>query len=100
MGQVPANLNDRAYLVAGLEQEVDHYALLRAVGGPDLTGTKFYFPVGMFTNYATTVNTLLRWKTPLSPPTSLVCATSPRPPSVSMRRKSWESRPNTAPSPA
>lgn len=53
------NAADQAYLVAGLEQEADHYALLRTSGGPDLTGFQFYFPTGMFTNSQTTVNTLV-----------------------------------------
>lgn len=54
------NANDQAYLVAGYEQELDHYQLLNSVY-PALA-TTFYFPTGMFgdaSTYATTVNTLV-----------------------------------------
>ena len=53
------NTNDQAYLVAGYEQELDHYNLLSSVS-PALA-TTFYFPPAMFgdaTTYATTVNIL------------------------------------------
>ena len=56
------NANDQAYLVAGLQQELDHYNLLVSAGGATLA-TTFYFPVGMFgsgtANYQTTLNTLV-----------------------------------------
>lgn len=54
------NTNDQAYLVAGYEQELNHYNLLSGVY-PALA-TTFYFPTGMFgdaSTYATTVNTLI-----------------------------------------
>ena len=54
------NTNDQAYLVAGYEQELDHYNLLTTIA-PAYT-TTFYFPTGMFggaATYATTVNTLV-----------------------------------------
>ena len=53
------NANDQAYLVAGYEQELNHYNYLTSVA-PAYT-TTFYFPTGMFgdsSTYATTVNTL------------------------------------------
>jgi hypothetical protein len=52
--------NDQAYLVAGYEEELDHYNLLSSVA-PALS-LDFYFPTGMFgdsSTYATTVNTLI-----------------------------------------
>lgn len=52
------NTNDQAYLVAGLQQEADHYAFLVHAGGPNLAGTNFYFPKGMFVDPQTTVNIL------------------------------------------
>ena len=54
------NPNDQAYLVAGHEQELNHYNLLTSIA-PALA-TTFYFPTGMFggaSTYATTVNTLV-----------------------------------------
>lgn len=54
------NANDQAYLVAGYEEELDHYQLLSSVY-PALA-TTFYFPTGMFgdpSTYRTTVNTLV-----------------------------------------
>lgn len=55
------NANDQAYLVAGYEEELDHYNLLVSAGGAPLA-TLFYFPTGMFggpETYATTINTLI-----------------------------------------
>ena len=54
------NANDQAYLVAGYEQELNHYNYLTSVA-PAYT-TTFYFPEGMFgdaSTYATTVDTLV-----------------------------------------
>jgi hypothetical protein len=53
------NVNDQAYLVAGYEEELNHYNLLSSVY-PALALT-FYFPTGMFTvgNDQTTMNTLI-----------------------------------------
>jgi hypothetical protein len=54
------NAPDRAYLVAGFEQELDHYNALVSLGAtPVPTGTNFYFPTNMFTDKQTTVNTLV-----------------------------------------
>ncbi len=53
------NAPDQAYLVAGFEQELDHYKALVGLGAkPVASGTNFYFPAGMFTNRQTTANTL------------------------------------------
>jgi hypothetical protein len=55
-----SNPNDQAYLVAGHQQELNHYNLLTSIA-PALA-TTFYFPTGMFgsaSTYATTVNTLV-----------------------------------------
>ena len=59
MNGLNGNANDQAYLVAGYEQELNHYNLLTTIA-PAYT-TTFYFPTGMFggsSTYATTVNTL------------------------------------------
>jgi len=54
------NAPDQAYLVAGFEQELDHYNALVSLGAtPVATGMKFYFPPKMFTDRQTTVNTLV-----------------------------------------
>ena len=60
MNGLNGNANDQAYLVAGYEQELDHYNLLTTIA-PAYT-TTFYFPTGMFggaATYATTINTLV-----------------------------------------
>lgn len=63
-GGLNGNVNDQAYLVAGYEEELNHYNLLSSVV-PALT-TTFYFPKGMFDtadggaqNIQTTLNTLV-----------------------------------------
>jgi hypothetical protein len=54
-----ANPPDQAYLVAGYEQELDHYKALVSLGAkPVASGTNFYYPAGMFTNKQATLNTL------------------------------------------
>jgi len=57
-GPISANAPDKAYLVAGYEQELNHYNFLTANGGKALA-TTFYFPANMFTDPQTTVNTLV-----------------------------------------
>jgi hypothetical protein len=52
------NAPDRAYLVAGYEEELNHYNFLVSAGGQPLA-TTFYFPTGMFTDPQVTVNTLI-----------------------------------------
>ena len=52
------NTADQAYLVAGFEQELNHYNFLVANGGAALA-TTFYFPTNMFTDPQTTLNTLI-----------------------------------------
>lgn len=51
-------INDQSYLVAGFQQEVDHYKLLLGAGGVPLA-TTFYFPNNMFTDPQTMVNTVV-----------------------------------------
>jgi len=53
-----SNAPDKAYLVAGYEEELNHYNFLVAHGAHALA-TTFYFPTGMFTDPQTTVNTLV-----------------------------------------
>ena len=53
-----SNAPDQAYLVAGFEQELNHYRFLVANGGAALA-TTFYFPTNMFTDPQTTLNTLI-----------------------------------------
>ncbi len=54
------NAPDQAYLVAGFEQELNHYKTLVSLGGaPVKSGTNFDFPTGMFTNRQTTIDTLV-----------------------------------------
>lgn len=57
-GAISSNAPDKAYLVAGYEQELNHYNFLVAHGGKPLA-TTFYFPTNMFTDPQTTVNTLV-----------------------------------------
>jgi len=57
-GPLSSNAPDKAYLVAGYEQELNHYNFLVAHGGVALA-TTFYFPTNMFTDPQTTVNTLV-----------------------------------------
>ncbi len=57
-GPLSTNAPDKAYLVAGYEQELNHYNFLVANGGKALALT-FYFPTGMFTDPQVTVNTLV-----------------------------------------
>jgi hypothetical protein len=52
------NAPDQAYLVAGYEQELNHYNFLLAAGAKPLA-TTFYFPTNMFLDPQTTVNTLV-----------------------------------------
>lgn len=52
------NASDKAYLVAGYEEELNHYNFLVSAGATALA-TTFYFPTGMFTDPQTTVNTLV-----------------------------------------
>lgn len=52
------NAPDQAYLVAGYEQELNHYNFLVNAGAKPLA-TTFYFPNNMFVNPQTTVNTLV-----------------------------------------
>ncbi len=56
---ISGNAADKAYLVAGYEQELNHYQTL-ATFAPSVTmATNFYFPTGMFTNAQMTINTLV-----------------------------------------
>ena len=52
------NAPDQAYLVAGFEQELNHYNYLIKNGGTALA-TTFYFPTSMFTDPQITLNTLI-----------------------------------------
>lgn len=52
------NAPDKAYLVAGYEEELNHYNYLVAAGAKPLA-TTFYFPNNMFIDPQTTVNTLI-----------------------------------------
>lgn len=52
------NAPDQAYLVAGYEQELNHYNFLIAAGAKPLAST-FYFPTNMFTDPQTTMNTVV-----------------------------------------
>jgi len=56
--QLAGNTPDQAYLVAGFEQELNHYEFLTANGGTSAAST-FYFPKNMFIDPQTTVNTLV-----------------------------------------
>ncbi len=49
---------DRAYLVAGYEEELNHFNFLLEAGAEPLA-TTFYFPSGMFIDPQVTVNTLV-----------------------------------------
>jgi hypothetical protein len=53
-----SNAPDRAYLVAGYEEELNHYQFLVSQGAKPLAKT-LYFPNKMFTDPQTTVNTLI-----------------------------------------
>ncbi len=57
-GPISTNAPDKAYLVAGYEQELNHYNFLVANGGQALA-TTFYFPAKMFIDPQVTVNTLV-----------------------------------------
>ena len=57
-GPLSTNAPDKAYLVAGYEQELNHYNFLVSAGGKALA-TTFYFPTNMFTDPQVTVNTLV-----------------------------------------
>ena len=52
------NAPDMAYLVAGYEQELNHYNFLVSAGAKPLAAT-FYFPTNMFVNPQTTMNTVV-----------------------------------------
>jgi hypothetical protein len=52
------NASDQAYLVAGYEEELNHYNFLLGNGATALA-TTFYFPTNMFVDPQTTVNTLV-----------------------------------------
>lgn len=52
------NAPDKAYLVAGYEEELNHYNFLVSAGAVPLA-TTFYFPTNMFVDPQTTVNTLI-----------------------------------------
>lgn len=52
------NAPDQAYLVAGYEEELNHYHFLVSAGARPLA-TTFYFPNNMFVDPQTTVNTLI-----------------------------------------
>ena len=59
-GDLAGNAADQAYLVAGFEQELNHYNALVSLGAASVaTGTNFYFPTNMFTDKQTTLNTLV-----------------------------------------
>ncbi len=57
-GALAANAPDKAYLVAGYEEELNHYNFLVAAGAKPLAST-FYFPTNMFVDPQTTMNTLV-----------------------------------------
>jgi hypothetical protein len=51
--------DDQAYITAARDEEMFHYNLLKnATGGTDAQ-LNYYFPTGMFTDNATTINTLI-----------------------------------------
>ena len=52
------NAPDQAYLVAGFEEELNHYNFLVSAGAKPLA-TTFNFPTNMFVDPQTTVNTLI-----------------------------------------
>jgi hypothetical protein len=52
------NAPDKAYLVAGYEQELNHYNFLVGAGAKPLA-LRFYFPTGMFMDPQVTMNTLI-----------------------------------------
>jgi hypothetical protein len=52
------NAPDQAYMVAGYEEELNHYNFLVNAGAKPLA-TTFYFPTNMFVDPQTTVNTLV-----------------------------------------
>lgn len=56
--QLAGNAADQAYLIAGYEEELNHYKFLLSAGASALA-TTFYFPTGMFTDAQTTVDTLV-----------------------------------------
>lgn len=53
-----ADSDDRAYLVAGYEEEFNHYNFL-VNSGAKAAATTFYFPTNMFVDPQTTINTLV-----------------------------------------
>ncbi|ARU42575.1 hypothetical protein CCB80_08440 [Armatimonadetes bacterium Uphvl-Ar1] len=50
---------NQAYIVAARDQEKFHYDLLFSATGSEHAQTNYFFPTGMFTNIATTINTLV-----------------------------------------
>ncbi len=51
--------DDQDYIKAALQEEMSHYLLEQSVTGQPSPFTSFYYPVGMFTNAQTTLNTLV-----------------------------------------
>jgi hypothetical protein len=51
--------DDQVYLTAALQEEMSHYLLEESVTAEPTPYTTFYYPVGMFSNPQTTLNTLV-----------------------------------------
>jgi hypothetical protein len=51
--------DDQGYLQAARQEEMSHYLLEQSASGKASPFTRFYFPVGMFQNAQTTLNTLV-----------------------------------------
>lgn len=53
------DVSDQNYLVAALQEEMSHYALLESLTGKPTPYTAFFYPSGMFQDVQTTLNILV-----------------------------------------